>query len=57
MYFYNIRRNDKKFKNPNSKLYIKEMRKLILKYKKEFLLNKNMYYKEKIMVLLLLIFK
>ena len=57
MYFYNIREIDKKFKNTNSKLYIKEMRKLILKYKKEFLLNRNMYYKEKIMILLLLIFK
>lgn len=57
MYFYNIKQSDKKLKNPNSKLYIKEMRKLILKYKKEFILNKNMYYKEKIKILLLLMFK
>lgn len=57
MYFYNIKQNDKKFKNPNSKLYLKEMRRLILKYKKEFILNKDMHYKEKIKILLLLIFK
>lgn len=57
MYFYNIKQSDKRFKHSNSKLYIKEMRKLILKYKKEFILNKNMYYKEKVMILLLLIFK
>lgn len=57
MYFYNIKQSDKKLKNPNSKLYIKEMRRLILKYKNEFILNKNMHYKEKIKILLLLIFK
>ena len=56
MYFKIIINNYIKFKNNNIKFYKKYIKKLIFKYKKEFIFNKSMYYKEKIRILLLLLF-